>query len=425
MNQEFRSSFVCGDARKRLAALGLSTAKVVKTSQTGESKPVWDVSLKEQGVLPFSIITNGIVTHNSEDFGYFASTIETCATRPLSVEDVFGIVDRSTGEIIKQPRVRVYNESVGEQFFDSMASMLRNMPDKNYIDGQWYYVYENTKPNQKLTSGKYNKELFSEYNKFCVPAENGKPQALLLVDSYPYMFPDQLDEDDKGAGMAAVARMFSANIPKLAPKLKRKGVVVLGVNQLRLRPAVRNANPEYEPSGEAIKFCSGVRVKQTRRAIPHGTGSVEEEDSVMIDGGLDTYHYLVQKAAKNKTGGITGAEVWQRVWVADAEGRAHGIDPVWDTFQYLKLTGQLTGHMKKMTIKLPHLELTKISWWDFKCLILYQGADLKAVCAELGIKKNPKIRETCRNQLNNGTGYQMYIEHTRQTGSAEEAEEEE
>jgi RecA/RadA recombinase len=361
----------------------------------------------------------------SQDPNYYASTLDSMTGGRITSEDIFGVVDKSTGEVLKTPLVHLYTESVGEQFFDSMAALLRDMPDKQYMDDQWWYIYENTVPNRKIVDGRYDKALFSEYNKFFVPAENGKPQALLLVDSYPFMFPEKLDEDDKGAGLAAVARMFSENIPKLAPKLKKKGVVVLGVNQLRLQPMARG-NPEYEPAGQTIKFVSSVRVKQSSRVPPHGEGhkgGIEIEDSVFgSDASVDEYRYLVQKATKNKTGGIPQAEVWQRIWIADFEGKAHGIDIVWDTFQYLKLTGQFSGTMKKMNISIPGFEIQKLSWFDFKGLLLMQGKDLKELCASLGITKNPKIRETCRKQMDSGKGYPMYIDHVRGNGGASEEE---
>ena len=346
----------------------------------------------------------------SGDPQYFGSTLETMTMGKLKVDDIFGLYG-GKGEIIKAPRIRLYNETVGESFFDSMASMLRQMPDKVFEDGEWFYVYENTNENRKTVGSNYSKSKFSEWNKFYVPTGSSKPQAVLMVDSYPYMYPEMLDEDDKGAGMAAVARMFSSNIPKLAPKLKKKCVVVLGVNQLRQRPAARG-DPFYEPAGEAIRFASQLRLRSTSRAIPHGTGQIEEEDSATVDGGRDTYRYIVQRATKNKTGGMPLAEVWQRVWVSDAEGKAHGIDPVWDTYQYLKLTGQVEGSLKKLKFKVPGLP-EKMQWWDFKALMLLRGKELKEHCDSIGITRNPKVREFCKKQLESGEAFTKYIE-TRQ-----------
>lgn len=355
----------------------------------------------------------------STDPEYYGSTLDSMTGGKLDLDSIFGLAD-GKGDYIKKPRIRLYTESVGDQFFNSMAALLRRLPDKVYEDGHWFYVYENTNDNRKRVGSSYSKAKFSEWNKFYVDCPvAGTPQALMVVDSYPYMYPDSLDEDDKDAGMAAVARMFSANIPKLAPKLKRKSIVVLGVNQLRERPMARG-NPFYEPGGQAIRFTSQLRIGQTSRALPSGAGGqIEEEDSVSVDGGKDTYRYIVQRTEKNKTGGIPRAEVWQRVWVSDAEGRAHGLDPTWDTYQYLKLTGQVDGPLKKLRFSIPNMPET-IAWWDFKALILLKGKDLKEHCSSLGLTKNPKVREFCWKQLREGDGYNKYIAQMQGTEVPEE-----
>ncbi len=406
MNQSFARGIVAQDGVKTLEQLrtllpGLRTVKVASIRKSGRRRDVWDVSLRDNSKgLPYSIITNGVVTHNSSDPHYYSGALSNYFGGKLTASDIFG-TDSKPG------RLRLYHESVGEAFFDSMSSLLREMPDKVYVDKEWWYCYDNTNANRKLVGSKYNKKKFSEWNKFYVPCDSGGiPQALLLLDSYPYMYPEALDEDDKGAGMAAVARMFSANIPKLAPKLKRKSVIVLGVNQLRQRPAAYG-DPFYEPAGEAIRYTSQLRIRSTSRAIPHGKGQLEDEDSVFVDGGKDTYRYIVQKIAKNKTGGIPQAEAWQRIWVSDAEGKARGIDPVWDCYQYLLLTGQIDGPLKKLRCTVPGMPST-IAWWDFKALVLLRGSALRDHCATLKLDKNPKLVEFCRKQLESGEAFTLY-----------------
>jgi RecA/RadA recombinase len=340
-------------------------------------------------------------------------------SRQIPITDIFGSRDMEGNWVIK-PRARLYSESVAEVFFDSMASLFRNLPDKEYLEGQWYYVYQNTKENRaKLPY--FDKRLFSEFNRFYVPAESGQPQAIVFVDSYPTMFPDNLDEDDKGSGMAASARMFAQNIPKIASKLRRKSVTLIGVNQLRERPAVAFGNPLYEPGGQTLKFVSSCRVQQTSRAIPHATGQIEEEDSI-YGSGKDTYRYVHMKAIKNKTS-VPFLESWQRIWTRDANGIAHGFDPVWDVYHYLKSTGQISGSMKRLTLKLPGDQivpqikkgaddnLIKLTFKDLKGLVLLRGEALKAQCESLGLGRNPRVRDRCMDQLKSGNGMHLFFDN--------------
>ena len=358
----------------------------------------------------------------SMDPTYFESMMNT--TTSVKMSEVFGQRDGS-GNWVVTPRVRLYSESVAETFFDSMASLFRSLPDKLYLEGQWYFVYDNTKLNRKIVDGNYDKKLFSEFNKFYVKAPNGGPQALVFLDSYPMMFPDRLDDDGKGAGMASTARMFAENIPKVAGKLKKKGITLLGVNQLRLRPATSYGNPEYEPSGETVKFVSSVRVRQAARAVPHASGPIEEEDSATIDGGVDQYRYVHMKAIKNKTA-TPYIEAWQRVWIRDANGVAHGFCPAYDTFQYLKSTGQVVGTMKKMAIQIKPsgLSIPKLTFFDLKCLLLLKGAELREHCTKLGLNKNPKIRQLCFDQIRSGKGTELYFDNMKDSVSDDDASEE-
>lgn len=156
-----------------------------------------------------------------------------------------------------------------------------------------------------------------------------------------------------------------------------------------------------------VSHNSDARIRQSPRAIPHGSGQIEEEPSVLVEGGVDQYRYIHARAIKNKLG-INNLEAWYRLWMVDGEGKGRGLCPVYDTYQYLKSTGQCTGSMKKMSINTDVLEISNLSWVDFKALILLRGKDLKAHCEELGLKKNPKLREFCFEQVSSGVGIELY-----------------
>ena len=340
-------------------------------------------------------------------------------------KEVFGVRD-STGVWVIKPRIRYYPENRGELLLTALNGLLRRLPDKELLDGKWYYVFENTVPNRKIVDNKHLKSLFSKFNKFYVPTENTAPQAIFVVDSWASLITEKGDDEDSGEGLGAQARMFAEELPKVKGKLRRKGAILLGVNQLREKPMARG-DPRYEPGGNALKFYSDVRVWQTARAIPHGKGRFEEEPSV-TGSGTDTYTYLHMKAIKNKLA-TPYLEGWARLWVADTKGVGRGFCPVWDVFTYLKMTGQATGTMKKMSIVMSDgFEIEKLSFFDLKSLILLTGVELKEYCTNMGLDRNPRIRERCITQMRKGIGTKLYFEtlggEEEDDGEYEEDEEE-
>lgn len=338
-----------------------------------------------------------------------------------TIEDVFGIRDPETGEWAKTGPARLYTEDIAEVFFDSMGSFLRKIPDKTCVDGQWYFVYDDTKHNRKLVSDSYSKKMYSKFKQLYIPTLDSNPQALIMLDSYPAMLGEKMDVDEPGSGMAAKARMFAENVPKVGSKMKRKCVNIIGVNQLRLRPGFTMGNPEYEPNGETLKFVSAIRLRQSTCAVPHASGQFEEEKSIF--GGKEKYRYIKMKAVKNKTS-TPQLEGLFRLCIQNSEGLSTGFDKVYDTFQYLKLTGQATGTMKKLNITLPSFETKKpIDWLDFKGLISLNGKDLKEHCKDLKITSNPKIREQCLSQMKSGKGMKMYFDSLRKGAKDEGSDE--
>lgn len=332
-----------------------------------------------------------------------------------SINKVFGQKD-DKGNWVLRPRVRYYSEGVAEKFFDYLASLERKLPDKLKIEDYWYYVYENTKENRKLVEGNYDKAYFSKTNKFRVPAKDGTLQALIIVDSYPAMLPERLDVEDPGAGMAAQARMFSEQLRRVKGKLRSKRIAVIGINQLRKAPGVMYGNPEYEPSGEAIRFFSDCRIRMYPRslsAIPgaKGKGMIEEEPG--INGGKDHYRYIHARAIKNKLS-VPNIEGWLRLWIADASGEAMGLDPVFDTWTYLVETGQVIGKRNSFKLNLEGKENPdkSVSWMDFKTWILGDKHQRIEVCKYLGIRSF-NLRDFCKKQLSIGNGLDLFFNFQR------------
>lgn len=169
------------------------------------------------------------------------------------VTNLYGL-DDGEGNWIIRPKVRYYNPNVAEDFFDSVASTLRRLPRKEFVENRWWYVWAPTKEGQEAARGRYSKSMYSKYKELYVEAESGLPQALYFLDSYPAMYPDNLDDDDAGRGMAAIARAMAENLPKIFSKLRSRGIIIAGANQLRLRPAVQFGCLHYDTP---IHFVDG------------------------------------------------------------------------------------------------------------------------------------------------------------------------
>ena len=279
-------------------------------------------------------------------------------------------------------------------------------------------IYEDDKPNRSLVGDRYDKDYLRSTGKLRVKAPDGDLQAVIAVDSYPAMFPERLDVDDPGAGLAANARMFAENWPKIKGRLRSKRIAILGVNQLRTAPMVRFGNPEYEPGGNALKLFSDVRMRMASRAISAVDGAksdeknkaIETEDSVLYENGKDSYRYVHMQAHKNKLSQGNHA-TFARLWLSDPAGEAWGYDPVYDTFTYLEKTGQVEGSRKKMRLCIKGFEPAKkeFGWSVFKKLILGDKEFMQRVYE--GCKMKPMLlRNYCFRQIREGTALDMFYE---------------
>lgn len=329
-----------------------------------------------------------------------------------SLSRIFGEQDPETGEYLKQPLVRYISHDSGEDFFDYYNRLKRALPDKVKIGKKYYYVFPHEKKFIKAFKGIYDAEYLKRKNKIRIPAEDGMMQALALVDSYPAMLPDLLDEDGGNKAIGTQARMFSDGIKRVKSGMKKKRITVFGVNQLRLKPMTMFGSPEYEPGGEALKFYSDVRLKSTSRAVPPswGKGTYMEEKSVEGKGS-DEYRFICIKITKNKLGGFQHQEAWARMWVRDSNGKARGLDPVFDTWNFLKMLDWVGGTKKNMKFHedCPLHGAKKLGWQEFKMLVLGKKQDVIDTCK--AVKVDPvDIRLWCKRQIANGVAVKRMAE---------------
>jgi RecA/RadA recombinase len=331
------------------------------------------------------------------------------------IEHLFGLRDPTTGKWAVKPRVRYYAEAIGEKVFDYIAKLQRALPDKVKVGDGYYYLYDDTKVNRKLLGDNFDPAYLKATGKLRVTCDNGDMQALIIIDSLPALLSEKQDVDDPGNAMAVSARMFSAQVPRVKGKMRGKRMTILAINQLRDKPGVVYGPSEYEPSGNTVKLLSDCRIQLTSRSIPHGKGQLEEEESIANSGGKDVYRYVHARAVKNKLS-APYIEGWNRLWISDHEGQARGFDPMWDTYQYLLTTGQISGTRNNIKLRLiatsgQLLEPKKpLKWMDLKRWVVGTSQDAASVCTMLGIKPF-YIRKFCQRQLADGLGIKLFFDN--------------
>jgi intein/homing endonuclease len=161
-----------------------------------------------------------------------------------------------------------------------------------------------------------------------------------------------------------------------------------------------------------VSHNSDVRLRTTARSIPWSgaKGMLEEESS--IDGkGVDVYRYIHLRAIKNKLG-APNLEGWARIWVSDRKGRGRGFDPVYDTYEYAKMTGQVCGSRNKLKFTVPKIGLLPtMSWLEFKTLVVGNKEQRQAVMNKLKFKTTAfNLRDAYKKQMLSGDGMTMFFE---------------
>lgn len=410
----------------------MSTGSLILNLVTGGIRAAWytnfgpEQSAKTTGTLTVlaSAIKEAIPLLELRDFEgstgnsipYVTSIMNTNGVK-ITKDELFGKKDDKTGKWIVPPRVRYSASTRGVGFFNWFAAVLRRMPDKKMLERKWWLVYEDTKENAHLKEfadstmpRKYGKGIYIE-------APDDKLQGVVLLDSYPNMNPDYKDEDESDNSLALQARMFSKNLPRVKGYLASKKVAVIGVNQLRDVPMAMYGPKEQEPCGKAIRYNSDVRVRWYPRSLnsaplwPTAAKKGGKEVEPSLHGGKDYYKYIHISGAKNKLA-VADREGWIRLWTKDAEGKAHGIDPVFDTLYYLWVTGQLVpeGRGKKrsqLRLLFKGQKSKVIDWMVLKQMVLGDKAEMIAACKKAGLKPFD-LRKACFKQWASGEGEKLY-----------------
>lgn len=99
---------------------------------------------------------------------------------------------------------------------------------------------------------------------------------VIIIDSVAALTPQKELEGDIGDSNVGVqARMMSQAMRKLAGITKQNNVLVIFINQIRMKIGVMFGSPETTTGGNALKFYASVRLDIRR------TGSVKDKDDVI------------------------------------------------------------------------------------------------------------------------------------------------
>ena len=334
-------------------------------------------------------------------------------------------------DVFSSGRAGYYNTTVLEEFTGYVSTLLKSMPDKTYIEDASAWCYSIPKGQKTSTpilealssSGMKPDRKLSTGSDWLIPTEYDGLEGAIFLDSWPSLIPDKIEEDNGGAGLGATARVMSAELPKFAGKLKRKGVLLWSINQLRTKPMQAYGDPSYEPGGAALGYVSAIRNRMYSRAVPQGFTRDPKSGGVCLEpsaygSGTDVYAFKQIVNTKSKVG-RPFLKGMARVWISDRDGKPRGFDPAFDVLHYLQLTGQIAGTSKGYTLKLrPEggkpsaglLALSKVpvSFTDLKGLVVAEHFRdkqlLGAVLKRLKLTDQPHLRAWLFAQMQNDKG---------------------
>jgi recombination protein RecA len=99
---------------------------------------------------------------------------------------------------------------------------------------------------------------------------------MIVIDSVAALTPKAEIEGDMGAShMGLQARLMSQALRKLTGVIKKNNVLVIFINQLRMKIGVMFGNPETTTGGNALKFYASMRIDIRR------IGAIKDKDAVI------------------------------------------------------------------------------------------------------------------------------------------------
>ena len=207
------------------------------------------------------------------------------------------------------------------------------------------------------------------------PIDSGLPSIIFLVDSFAAMMSEEVDQNTgEGGRLGAKARMHSHYLGLISPKLRRKGGILIGANQMRTEIG-SYGNPEKEAGGNALKYYPDYKVKATRQWVK---GS--QPGGIIQDATKVSTLPVLWRTVKNKT-----FPPFRSTEMRLVLGR--GIDYAFDTHYFFKHIGLLDIKAGRRRIMLGKFKDKLFTWKEFRRLCEFP--EFRERCFE-EILKNPK-----------------------------------
>ena len=207
--------------------------------------------------------------------------------------------------------------------------------------------------------------------------DDGPPRMLFLVDSFAGMASEEVDEVGDGGRIADEARMHSYFLKRVVPRLRRRGALLIGTNQMRTNIGAYGS-PLSEAGGKALMFWPGYKVRSSVKRV--------EADKI----GVQTVP-VIWRTTKNKA-----FPPFRSTEMRLLLGR--GLDKSYDAFYFLKHLGFLEIRAGKQKIHLEGFDNKVLSWGDFRRTV-----------------EEPSFRAMCFAMLRENSTYQRYFEHSKET----------
>lgn len=235
--------------------------------------------------------------------------------------------------------------------------------------------------------------------------ESAPAQAVIFCDGLTALVPKIDDEQHDSGRSGTVGEMFSKGLQLVKSKMGRTHVPIIATNQVRSK--VRKfgkGDGMYGTCGNAVRIYTDIRLKMKQGVSPYASKKayVNDEMSVEIDGAVDRYTHTQVRIEKNKVFS-PHRECNIRMWFERHGEPGPGIDPVYDCFEYLRLTGQgarTGGDGETLTIKMLGMPRPRrTTWLAFKRYCL--SPELQ--------QRDDHILKRCRQQLTDGSAFRLYF----------------
>lgn len=264
-------------------------------------------------------------------------------------------------------------------------------------------------------------------------------KVLFVIDSYAAMMPEdeaEAEKANKGAGMGTHARMFSEHLKTIKTGVSRFGAWYLASNQIRHKIGVMYGSPETEPGGNAVLHYTDQRVKLQRYSPDdreafgaekvtglNGVSGIRSEESVR-HGKTDMHSAHAGTVVKNKMF-VPFRKFTARIVVSRSGKSGCGLDPVADTFYFLRETGQIEVEKGRYTVTMfDHPFNTEtgwgnLTWKQFKAKVLASRTRSYGQVEVLGVLGgDDDIISACRQQISDRSAFDLYAKYSSDGGEA-------